>query len=184
MVKDGFARFSSLCRILLVSRIRPCLLFSHLGRPLPLCAMTILDLASNTGVPQRDRSSKVVRRHRFRHRSIMGSSRLPFIDWSFTKLCSRKGDIRTNNLKPEGQRSIIQLRAPKTLSFHWLNCEWKENKYRSGRERREIDAAFSLVKVDLQNSQNELATLEQQKSGDKMLKLVDDMWSISSTMSI
>ncbi|CAH1430933.1 unnamed protein product [Lactuca virosa] len=166
MVKDGFARFSSLCRILLVSRIRPCLLFSHLGRPLPLCAMTILDLASNTGVPQRDRSSKVVRRHRFRHR------------------CSRKGDIRTNNLKPEGQRSIIQLRAPKTLSFHWLNCEWKENKYRSGRERREIDAAFSLVKVDLQNSQNELATLEQQKSGDKMLKLVDDMWSISSTMSI
>nr|KAJ0184603.1 hypothetical protein LSAT_V11C900490530 [Lactuca sativa] len=30
------------------------------------------------------------------------------------------------------------------------------------------------VKLDLQTSHNELATLEQQKSDDKMLKLVDD----------
>ncbi|CAH1427247.1 unnamed protein product [Lactuca virosa] len=48
------------------------------------------------------------------------TSPIPDRNWFSFKMegyvfgCSRKGDIRTNNLKPEGQRSISHHRAPKT----------------------------------------------------------------------
>ncbi|CAI9297519.1 unnamed protein product [Lactuca saligna] len=77
------------------------------------------------------------------------------------KIVFKKGDIRINNLKPQGQR---------------LNCEWKEKKYRSGKERREIDVASlalsSIIRAKLRMERKQISPRKREKGDQGCLHLV------------